>query len=249
MNRQPVAEAVKWRLFLSQAATGDPMTGVKSDGLKQYFQEAASWDRDRMKSALLSRNLAWTVAAVAGGIAVCGVVAVAMLAPLKSVEPFVIRVNETTGAVDIVTALTGSDEITYNEAVSKYFIGQYVRAREGYNPAAAKENFDQVAVMSTPTLQTAWTTYYSRTNPDSPQNLYALSAAAVDIRAISFVNERVANVRYRLTVTTAKAAVAQDHIATVTFGYSKAPLSESDRLRNPLGFQVSAYRSDPEAVL
>ena len=34
----------------------------------------------------------------------------------------------------------------------------------------------------------------------------------------------------------------------MTFDYSRAPLSESDRLMNPLGFQVSTYRADPEVT-
>jgi type IV secretion system protein VirB8 len=39
-----------------------------------------------------------------------------------------------------------------------------------------------------------------------------------------------------------------DWIATIAFAYTKAPMAEADRLRNPLGFQVISYRSDPEVV-
>ena len=39
-----------------------------------------------------------------------------------------------------------------------------------------------------------------------------------------------------------------DWVATVSFAYSKAPMLESDRLKNPLGFQVATYRADPEAA-
>ena len=37
-------------------------------------------------------------------------------------------------------------------------------------------------------------------------------------------------------------------IATVAFTFTKAPMAEGDRLRNPLGFQVTSYRSDAEVV-
>jgi len=32
----------------------------------------------------------------------------------------------------------------------------------------------------------------------------------------------------------------------VAFTYTRAPMLEADRLRNPLGFQVTSYRADPE---
>ena len=39
-----------------------------------------------------------------------------------------------------------------------------------------------------------------------------------------------------------------DWIATIAFTYTRAPMSEPDRLRNPLGFQVTSYRADPEVI-
>lgn len=36
--------------------------------------------------------------------------------------------------------------------------------------------------------------------------------------------------------------------ATITFKYSDAPIKEKDRAVNPLGFQVVAYRDDPDAM-
>ena len=40
------------------------------EDLKAYFAEAASWDHDRLLAANRSKRLAWTVAAVAAGLAV-----------------------------------------------------------------------------------------------------------------------------------------------------------------------------------
>jgi type IV secretion system protein VirB8 len=37
-------------------------------------------------------------------------------------------------------------------------------------------------------------------------------------------------------------------VATLTFSYVNAPMSSTDRLVNPLGFVVSEYRADPEAI-
>src|SRR3546814_2103001 len=99
--------------------------------LKAYLAEAASWDRDRLLAANRSKRLAWIVAGVASGLAITGVAAVAMLTPLKTVAPYVITVDKATGASEITASMSGNRAITYNEAVAKYFLADYVRNREG----------------------------------------------------------------------------------------------------------------------
>ena len=226
------------------------MTGVPSSDLKAYFAEARRWDQDRLSAALRSRRLAWTVAAVAAGLTVVAVTAVAVLTPLKTTEPFVVRVDQTTGAVDVVRGLSSAEgPATYDEAVSKYFLGQYVRAREGYLDPAAEESFALVSILSGATEQRRWADLYRGSNPTSPQNLYGPEAEAViAIRAIGFINDGVANVRFHRTVRQAQQIVESDWIATIAFTYTRAPMTEPDRLRNPLGFQVTSYRADPEVV-
>src|SRR3546814_19767841 len=71
------------------------------------------------------------------------------LAPRKTVMPYIIRVNQTTGAVDVQTTLT-QKPMRYDEAVTKFFLAQYVRARESWLPAAAEENFRAVTILSEP---------------------------------------------------------------------------------------------------
>ncbi|CAN7646303.1 VirB8/TrbF family protein [Phenylobacterium sp. LjRoot225] len=223
------------------------MAGVSTDNLKAYFEEARRWDQDRVLAANRSKRLAWTVASVSAALSIAAVAAIAALVPLKTVEPFVVRVNETSGAVDVMTGLKGERDLTYNEAVSKYFLGQYVRAREGYLPDAAEENFRFVSISSTPDEQQRWADFYRATNPESPQTkLGADGVATVSVRNITFINDKVANVRFTRTVRKAQDVQQADFIATLTFTYTKAPMSEADRLRNPLGFQVQNYRADPE---
>jgi type IV secretion system protein VirB8 len=225
------------------------MTGVAANDLKGYFQEARSWDQDRLAAAERSKRLAWTVAAGASVLALASVCAVVALAPLKSVEPFVVRVDRSTGGVDVMTGLKGRGDLTYDEAVSKYFLGQYVRAREGYLPVAAEDNFRQVSIMSTPAEQQRWADFFRLANPQSPPATYGQQAyAEVEIRAISFINPHVASVRFHRTVRRPNQVNGSDWVATVSFTYTKAPMLESDRLKNPLGFQVATYRADPEVA-
>jgi type IV secretion system protein VirB8 len=165
------------------------------------------------------------------------------------VEPFVVRVDRSTGAVDVMTGLKGTDHVTYEEAVSKYFLGLYVRTREGWLPQSAEQNFRQVAIMSAPPEQERWADDFRPTNPQSPQVAWGDNGASqIEVRAISFVSPKVANVRFHRILRLSQQATESDWIATIAFTYTKAPMAEADRLRNPLGFQVLSYRSDPEVV-
>jgi type IV secretion system protein VirB8 len=223
------------------------MTGAPD--LKGYFDEAKSWNADRLRAAERSRRLAWGVAAFAGLLATVAVGAVAALAPLKTVEPFVVRVDRATGAVDVMSALKSEKPLGYDEAVTKHFLAQYVRAREGWLAPAAEANFRQVSIMSTPAEQQRWGDFFRPANPLSPQVVYGPAGEAqVDVRAISFVSDGVANVRFHRIVRMSQQVTESDWIATLAFTYTKAPMAEADRWRNPLGFQVTSYRADPEVV-
>jgi type IV secretion system protein VirB8 len=225
------------------------MSGVPAPALKAYFAEARTWDHDRLAAAYRSRRLAWIVAGVAGGLACASVAAIAALTPLQTVEPYVVRVDRTTGAVDVLRGLSGPQPMSYDEAVTKSFLATYVRARESWLPPAAEANFRQVSIMSTPEEQQRWALAFRPTNPASPQVAYGPAAdAQVSIRAITFVAPGVANVRFHRAVRRGGQLEESDWIATAAFAYTKAPMGEADRLRNPLGFQVASYRADPEVV-
>jgi type IV secretion system protein VirB8 len=225
------------------------MSGVPAPALKTYFAEAASWDQHRLRAAERSRRLAWTAAGLATLLATAAVGAVALLTPLKTVEPYVVRVDRATGAVEVLTGLSRGKTLTYEEAVTKSFLATYVRARETWLPPAAEANFRQVSIMSTPEEQQRWAAAFRPTNPASPQVAFGSAAEAqVSVRAISFVAPNVANVRFHRLVRQAGQATETDWIATLAFAYATAPMGEADRLRNPLGFQVSSYRADPEVV-
>ncbi len=225
------------------------MTGVPSPDLKAYFAEARSWDHDRWKSAERSRCLAWIIAGVASVLAIVAVGAVAALSPLKTVEPFVVRVDRATGAVEVMSALKSEKPLTYDEALTKHFLTQYVRARESWLAPAAEANFRQVSIMSAPAEQQRWGDFFSPANPLSPQIVYGPGGEAqLDVRAISFVSDRVANVRFHRTARSGQQVTENDWIATIAFSYTQAPMAEADRWRNPLGFQVTSYRADPEVV-
>jgi type IV secretion system protein VirB8 len=221
---------------------------VTTDSLKEYFDKARRFDQDRMVSAERSKRIAWFVAAVAGVLACVSIAAVVALTPLKTVEPFVIRVDNSTGIVDLVSAMASSAG-SYDEEVTKYFSARYVRAREGYVWSEAEENFRTASLMSNAAEQQRFAAAYRGGNPESPQNVYGRSATSrIGIKSISLINSNVVSVRYTRTITRGEDVRTTHWVATITYSYTNAPISSSDRLVNPLGFVVSEYRADPEAL-
>lgn len=221
---------------------------MTTDSLKEYFDKARRFDQDRMMSAERSKRIAWFAAIVASVLACVSVGAVVALTPLKTVEPFVIRVDNSTGIVDVISAMS-SVAGSYDEEVTKYFAARYVRAREGYVWSEAEENFRTASLMSNAAEQQRFAAAYRGGNPESPQNVYGRSATSrIGIKSISLINSNVVSVRYTRTITRDEEVRTTHWVATITYSYTNAPISSSDRLVNPLGFVVSEYRADPEAL-
>jgi len=223
--------------------------GVKDsdEDLKSYFAEAESWDRDRFVAAARSRRIAWIVASVAVALAIVAVGAIMALTPLKTVVPYVVTVDRSTGATDVTQELRGDKSITYDEAIRKYFLADYVRAREGWIPQAREEFFRKVLALSTREEQARWTAFYKKDNPDSPQNQFtANDAAFVAIRSVAFISASVAQVRFVKRLERDQQVIETPAIATITFDVLSKPETEAGRYANPLGFQVKSYRADVE---
>mgnify|MGYP002661226495 CR=1 FL=1 len=217
--------------------------------IDKYLSEVQSWETDRVHMEQKSRQTAWRVAGVSLFLACLCVGAVAALVPLKTVEPFVVRVDNTTGVVDVVHTLKGGDT-TYNESVNKYFAQIYVRAREGYFREMADVNYKAVGLLSGNTEQQRYFDYFTPKNPQSPLVVYGKYAKVnITIKSASFIKPNVALVRFVKEVVRGPDKPELSHWAsTVTFKYVGAPMSDADRAVNPLGYQVTDYRTDPESL-
>lgn len=224
--------------------------GVKAgQDLAAYFAEAKCWDDDRVLRRERSSRLAWTVAALSGVLAIASVAAVAMLVPLKTVVPYVITVDRSTGASELTSKLSGDNKVTFDDGVRKYFLSNYVRNREGWVPQARKEYFETVLNLSAREEQARWTAFYSKDNPASPQAIFTdLDTIFVEITSVTFLNDKAAQVRFRKIRQRGATKTEQASIANITFALIDTPATEALRLANPLGFQVLTYRADNEVT-
>lgn len=222
---------------------------MKEKDIEQYIAEARSFDQDRMLASRRTTRVSLAIAGIAVAVAIISSFAVITLTPLKTVEPFVIRVDNSTGIVEVVESLKEAPT-NVDEAITRYFAAKYVRSREGFEAEEVQHNFQTVSLLSSPEEQEKFSRWYGAKNPQSPQFIYKNATATITIKSISFINQDVAQVRYYKTVrdNDKNREFITHWVSTLTFEYTNAPISVQNRLVNPLGFIVSEYRTDPEVV-
>ena len=215
-----------------------------------YYAAARTWADDRVAAAARQTRLAWIVAGAAGGIAALLAIALALLVPLKSVQPYVVTVDRQSGAVEIATTLTDG-KLTQNEAVIQAQLASYVRARETFDETDLRLQYALVQRLSAPTVARGYVTAMAAANPESPlRTLNRGDTIAVDVKSVSLVSPGAALVRFdtrRSSLNGGQASV-QSYVAAISFGFANAPLRLEDRFDNPLGFQVTRYRRDIEGM-
>jgi type IV secretion system protein VirB8 len=222
---------------------------VTDESIKAFAEASKYWETDEITRARKSEQRAWMVAAtgMATGLVAC--IAVALLTPLKTVEPFVVRVDKNTGATDIVTRLD-EQTVTFNEALDKYFLARYVNYREEYSNAMAYPDYEAVSLMSAKNVGDA---YYAKIKPDNPQSptkVYGTDGTVeISVNSIAFLGNGVAQVRFSRLERLPNASPRETSwIATISYRYTKTAIDAKARLVNPVGFQAFDYRLDPVTV-
>lgn len=215
-----------------------------------YFRRARDWAADTRAESVRSRRIAWTVAGIAVSAALFEAVALAMLAPLKSVEPVTILVDRQTGYVQAIDPLT-PHRIAADDALTNSYLAQYVAAREGFDRATILRDYRRVALWSSGAARRAYLGIMPATNPASPFQRYpAGTIVSTEVKSVSRLNVGTALVRFDTQVEGqgGTAGARQPWISVVRFRYVDAPMAVADRLVNPLGFQVTGYRRNAEAT-
>ncbi len=222
---------------------------VKSKDLAQYLEESRGLERDYLDELVRSRRMAWRVAAASGVLVALVLVALVALLPLKRVEGFVVRVDNATGAVDIVRSLEHA-KATYGEVVDKYWVNKYVLSRESYDWETLQTAYDTTVLLSSTPVQQEYRSLFE--GPSARDKAWGdRTRVLVQVRSItpgSSANTALVRFTRRREDGSGVPPVDESFVATVGFRYVAAAMREQDRLVNPLGFQVTSYRVDPEVV-
>lgn len=219
--------------------------------MKNEFNTAIDYEASFRYLIEKSNKRAWLIAFIAIIIAILSIVAVVLLTPLKTIEPYVIRVDNTTGMVDILTTLDVK-EIKENEALDKYFIGTYVKAREGYYYDLLNQDYLLTQLMSSEKVANEYRAWYEG---DNARDQILKNSNEVGVQILSIVlgeSNGVKTATIRAIITTknlaSKGTTQTTKVITLSYDYILAKASEENRILNPLGFKVLTYRIDDEVT-
>jgi len=196
-----------------------------------------------------SNKRAWTITFISMALTLLAFGTLFALMPLKSVEPFVVRVDKVTGMVDVMTAVD-KRTMKYDESMDKYFTSEYVKRREGYHYDLLQQDYVYTQLNSSKEIAREYKKIYSG---DNARDQVLKDQTEITTKIISVtLNEgggsKTARIRLRVIRKT-KNHAAIESIKVVTLSYEYFPRlmqTEEERLLNPLGFKVMTYRVDRE---
>lgn len=199
-----------------------------------------------------SNKRAWFIAFISTFVTVIAIVAVMLLTPLKTVVPYLIKVDQSTGMVEMMTVLNRKD-IGKDEALDKYFLATYINAREGYIYQLLNHDYVLTQLMSSKEVASKYRALYAGANA---RDSVLTNDNVIDVKILSIVlgnsnGINTATIRMQLNQKnlTSGAVVSSVKVATLTYDYFvDEASSEENRIENPLGFKVTKYRVDSEIV-
>lgn len=222
--------------------------------LANYYTEAAGWDRDRAREFERRARTAWIVSGVSLVCLLASVIALMLLMPLKSVEPFLVRVDSRTGIVDVVPPYDGRG--TMDETITRYLLTHYVTVCERFTWTTAESDYDECAAFHAAQRNQVWAAAWATANPASPLNIYKDgSTVRADVQSVTFFTRSsglsdLAQVRFSKALSRGGGADERRTywIATIQYAYTKPASDPRVRRWNPLGLRIIEFRAEAESA-
>ncbi len=210
-----------------------------------------NWYADRYQTVLVQRNflVLLTIASLVG--IVVSVLAVIKVTSSKTIEPFVIEIEEKSGITNVIRPLL-TQEFTGNEALRRYFIMKYLNARETYDGGSYQYNyFTVVRLLSAGDVYSEFRRFATSDTPGSPVRLGPRGSKTIKVKSISPTpagTQGQTGFTYQVRFTQISQEGQKNLIAIINFDFIDLNLTTEERDINPLGFEVLGYRVDEETL-
>lgn len=204
---------------------------------KKAKSKIKSWYSNRYQIVVVQRNilLLFTLASMLS-VAVA-VIFVKNIMSSKSLEPYIIEVEEKTGIATVVDQLTAQN-FTADQTIRRYFLNKFIHGASGYNAKSYKKDATEIRLFSSPGI---YSDYRRRINRRA---LGSDSQISVRIKSIQFLNNNNAQIRLLRQINLGEGAKPKTVNEVIELGFHFSPeinLTMEERLINPLGFQVTKY--------
>lgn len=218
---------------------------------KDVLQTTKNWFNDRYEWVQIQRNILLVVVLVCAVTIAVLTASVSFIKNSRTIEPFVIEIEQKTGVPTVIDPQT-IKALSAQESIQRYFIWNYIKAREEYFFSSYSRVRNYVRTLSTNEEFQRYRTETSQSNPQSSFNTLGNSSyRTVSLKSMILTEadngQMIAEVRFR-TNTQGQKVRSADKFARIVYDVRNLEMSEEDRLLNPLGFIVTEYRVTDERV-
>ena len=232
-----------------------------SEASQQILKKSVDFEATMITMVKRSERRAWIVAMCSMAITVCLVGGIAYMLPLKEKIPYLVTVDlkRSTSTVSHLRDNVAATGIYASEALNRSQVARFVQSREGYDYDTIKEHdWEYVASMSNNQVKGLFVKQFDGTAKSPEKRWGRDKAIRIKINSIVFngLDEEIgarptgATVRFEKWVfnkNNGQSDYLSSHVATLRYEYkTNLKMSDELRLRNPLGFQVTAYKVDDE---
>ena len=216
---------------------------------------ANTWEQDRIAQAIASSRRGWTAAGCGAFLALMGFGMAAFQSLRPPPAPYPVVVDRTTGETNVVAPLNAAN-VPVLTALDQHNAAVFVRARESYNFSLLQRDYDQVARMTT---SETWAPYSEKFSGEKPMQM---SVGATQEHRVTVISARLSRAPQpgkpgeaivtfdrEIRYTQGQTPTNTRYVATVRYEYRPSAMkSNVDRIENPFGYVVVAYRADAELV-
>lgn len=214
------------------------------------FDQSVDFETSLGVMAAKSEHRAWMLTGISWVFTALTLITLMLLMPLKTVVPYMVQVNETTGQTQLLSVLDQTT-LTEQEALNKYWLANYLRWRESYDWYTLPKEYPLTLAFSAPTVASEFVAIYEGADALDAKWGRNIKATVKILSIITQPDSDIATLRFEKTIKGVNDRKGETHVwvATIAYQYkSQEALSEEDRLINPVGFQVISYRVHPEYV-
>jgi type IV secretion system protein VirB8 len=220
-------------------------------------KKVRNWYVDRYNGVLMQRNFMAVITVVCLAAVIVSVIVVAEITSQKTIEPFVIQVEEKSGMTQIVRPIART-YISEDKALNNYFIVRYVRSREEYFAPTHEYDYNTVTrLLSSEDVYRNFRYLVSPNNESSPVRWG--EGGSRDVKIISVLEMETpeglkgftVQVRFMVTDRVNQGGsnvrtTQYTKVARLRYDYVKMELTDEELYVNPVGFQVMQYKTTEE---
>lgn len=213
------------------------------DAVSWYLEQARAFEKSKVEAAEEKARIADRRSVLAGGIALAAVFGMGALGVLKRPNPpAVLRVNDTTGKVDVLPT-TASGHVSFTVKTDRADLRRYVEMRESYDWETISDMHAAVMMMSDDREKAAYDGLIR--GPIGPLKLLKDQARVIArVGSITFVGSTAQVFFSRQLIPLNAAAKRPDPtywIATIAFERVDVPEKQDQQDIDPDGFRCTSY--------